>query len=168
MTTYTIKGRVEAVGETVEVGSNGFRKRNFVIETNGADAQYQNPVQVTLKKDRCALADGLREGDAVEVDVTIDGRKWDSGNGVRYFTDLTAWAVRRGATAKDAKAAWIEVCGSGRDKDFVEYCKAHAGKQSSADFTPFDWGKVCADIRRDGAANANANAPTDGGDDLPF
>lgn len=168
MTTYTIKGRVEAVGETVEVGSNGFRKRNFVVETNGADAQYQNPVQVTLKKDRCALADGLREGDAVEVDVTIDGRKWDGGNGVRYFTDLTAWAVRRGATAKDAKAAWVKVYGGGKDREFGDYCKSHTGKQSSSDFTPFDWGKVCADIERDGAANANANAPADGGDDLPF
>ena len=32
-------------------------------------------------------------GDAVKIQFTIDGRKWDGPNGVRYFTDLTGWKI---------------------------------------------------------------------------
>ena len=54
---------------------------------------YPNPVLFTFKKDRCALLDPVNVGDPVKIQFTIDGRKWDGPNGVRYFTDLTGWKI---------------------------------------------------------------------------
>jgi hypothetical protein len=39
------------------------------------------------------LLDPVKVGDPVKIQFTIDGRKWDGPNGVRYFTDLTGWKI---------------------------------------------------------------------------
>lgn len=93
MTTYEIKGIVESVGETKAFGANGFVKRELVVNTATQGSTYPNPVLLTIKKDKCALADGLREGQEVTAQVTIDGRRWDGPNGVRYFTELNVWKL---------------------------------------------------------------------------
>ncbi len=94
MTTYDYTGVVELVGETKAFGSNGFTKRELVVG-NDTDSmnKYPNPVLFTFKKDRCALCDSVKVGDRVKVQFTIDGRRWDGPNGVRYFTDLTGWKI---------------------------------------------------------------------------
>lgn len=93
MTTYEIKGVVESVGETKAFGQSGFVKREIVVNIAAPGSTYPNPVLLTLKKDKCALADGLREGQEVTAQVTIDGRRWDGPNGVRYFTELNVWKI---------------------------------------------------------------------------
>ncbi len=162
MNTFKMTGRVVEVGETVSVGSNGFTKRNFVIDTNPPESQYRNPVRFTLKKDRTALADGLREGDVAEVEFTIDGRRWDGGDKTQYFTDLTAWKVsaksaRRTATAKEVAEAWV-----GEKDGLAAICREATGKANSREYTPEDWGKCLAAIE---GANAAATADCS---DLPF
>lgn len=94
MITYDYTGVVELVGETKAVGSNGFTKRELVVG-NDVDSmnKYPNPVLFTFKKDRCALCENIKKGDRVKVQFTIDGRRWDGPNGVRYFTDLTGWRI---------------------------------------------------------------------------
>jgi len=95
MITFDYTGVVEEVGETKTVGASGtFTKRDLVVG-NDVDSQsrYPNPVLFTFKKDRCALCDSVKKGDRVKVQFTIDGRRWDGPNGVRYFTDLTGWRI---------------------------------------------------------------------------
>ena len=36
---------------------------------------------------------GFKKGDRVNIRFSIDGRRWDGPNGVRYFTDLTGWKI---------------------------------------------------------------------------
>ena len=109
MKTYEISGTVEHIGATRAVGSNGFTMRDVVLETKAPKSQYPNPVLVQLKKDKCALADTLKVGNRVTVTFTIDGRKWDKGDGSepRWFTTLTAWkiAVDGGAEANPQPVA---------------------------------------------------------------
>ena len=94
MVSYEYKGVVEEVGETKSFGSNGFTKRELVVG-NDVDSpnKYPNPVLFTFKKDNCALLDPVKKGDRVNIRFSIDGRRWDGPNGVRYFTDLTGWKI---------------------------------------------------------------------------
>lgn len=97
MLTYNYKGIVEEIGETKAFGNNGFTKRELVVG-NDVDSQskYPNPVCFTFKKDKCGLCDAVKKGDRVNVQFTIDGRRWDGGaNGVRYFVDLTGWKIEK-------------------------------------------------------------------------
>ena len=106
MNKITIKGRVEQIGKTQLVGAKQWPKREIVVETgvsvNGQPA-YPNPLPVQFKKDKIGLTEGLRVGEEIEVDVTLDGSRWDGPNGVRYFANITGWAVRRLTAAENAQ-----------------------------------------------------------------
>lgn len=93
MATYEFTGKVEAVGATKAFGAKGFTKRNFVVDAGG---KYPNPVQFTLKKDKCELADGLSRGQEIIVKFAVEGRRWDDPNkgDTKYFTDLVALEIR--------------------------------------------------------------------------
>jgi hypothetical protein len=94
MVTYDYTGVVEMNGETKSFGTNGFTKRDLVVGNDvDSPSKYPNPVLFTFKKDRCSLVDAVKQGDRVKVQFTIDGRRWDGPNGVRYFTDLTGWKI---------------------------------------------------------------------------
>ena len=94
MVTFEYKGVVEMKGDTKAFGQNGFTKRDLVVgNPPDSPSMYPNPVLFTFKKDRCALLDPINVGDAVKIQFSIDGRKWDGPNGVRYFTDLTGWKI---------------------------------------------------------------------------
>ena len=94
MVTFEYTGVVEMKGETKAFGQNGFTKRDLVVgNPPDSPSMYPNPVLFTFKKDRCALLDPVNVGDPVKIQFTIDGRKWDGPNGVRYFTDLTGWKI---------------------------------------------------------------------------
>lgn len=96
MVTYDYKGVVEEIGETKAFGSNGFTKRELIVGNDvDSPSKYPNPVCFTFKKDKCALCDAVKKGDRVKVQFTIDGRRWDGPNGVRYFTDLTGWKIEK-------------------------------------------------------------------------
>ena len=94
MNIYEYTGVVEFIGETKAFGANGFTKRDFVVG-NDVDTMsyYPNPVLFTFKRERCTLCDAVKVGDRVKVQFTVEGRRWDSPQGVRYFVDLTAWKV---------------------------------------------------------------------------
>lgn len=102
MQKFTIRGIVKHIGEVKEFAS-GFKKRSIVVETGSAE--YANPVEMSLKKSHIDDSNGYQPEDRVEIDFTIDGRRWDSPNGTRYFTDITVWAIRPadGAKAQDMK-----------------------------------------------------------------
>ena len=100
MTTYEYTGVVEEVFETKAVGANGFTKRDIVVG-NDVDSpnRYPNPVLFTFKKLNTSMLDGVNKGERVKITFTIDGRRWDGPNGVRYFTDLTGWKIEKLAVA---------------------------------------------------------------------
>lgn len=89
---YEYSGKVEVVGPTQTVGSKGFQKREFVVQTEGS--KYPCPVKFTLKKDKCSLGDSLRPGMDVTVKFAIEGRMWDGRGTPQYFVDLVALDVK--------------------------------------------------------------------------
>jgi hypothetical protein len=88
----TETGTLHFIGET-ETNDKGFSKRVLVIsEQNG---EYTNYIAFELQKDRCAVADGLKVGDTVTVQLNIRSREWQG----RWFTNLTCWKIEAKAAA---------------------------------------------------------------------
>lgn len=90
---FKISGTVYKVGETKQLGANGFTKREIVVETLD-NPKYPQLVALELAKDRCSLGDDLNVGDTVDVEFDIRGREWRSGSGeVKFFTTLSIWKL---------------------------------------------------------------------------
>lgn len=91
---------MELQGKTVAVldllsgtskAGNAFRKREFVIETEG---QYPKKVCLQLFGERVNECPNV--GDEVKVSFDAESREWQG----RWFTQLSAWKVeKRGAQA---------------------------------------------------------------------
>jgi single-strand DNA-binding protein len=88
----TITGTVHHIGPVESVGDKGFTKRLLVVRT---DQQYDNLIPVELKKDKTALADGLKVGQSVTVHTNIGGREYNG----KYYTSITGWKIEADQSA---------------------------------------------------------------------
>lgn len=86
-----IIGKIKMIGETKEVGSNGFKKRELVITT---EEQYPQHILVEFVQDKCSLLDNYKENQAVKVAINLRGREWTNPQGeVKYFNSITGWRI---------------------------------------------------------------------------
>ena len=97
----TITGTVHHVGPVESVGDKGFTKRLLVVRT---DQQYDNLIPVELKKDKCALADGLKVGQSVTVHVNVGGREY----GGKFYPSITGWKIESQAAPQSVAAPVAE------------------------------------------------------------
>lgn len=88
---YDYQGMVEEVGPVQTIGTNGFTKRDLIVDNDiDSENRYPNPVKFSFKRMNCALLDPIQKGMRVKVRFAIDGRRWDGGaRGTQYFVDLT-------------------------------------------------------------------------------
>ncbi len=88
---YDYQGMVEEVGPVQTLGTNGFTKRDLIVDNDiDSENRYPNPVKFSFKRGNCALLDPIQKGMRVRVRFAIDGRRWDGGTrGTQYFVDLT-------------------------------------------------------------------------------
>jgi len=93
----TITGTVHLIGHVETVGDKGFTKRLLVVKT---DQQYDNLIPVELKKDKTALADGLRVGQSVTVHVNLGGREYSG----KYYSSITGWKIEASAPPQNQSA----------------------------------------------------------------
>ena len=85
-----VKGRLKVVNEE-QVISDKFKKKEFVIETDG---QYPKPVLFQLTNDKTNLVDNFSIGQEIEVSYNINGREWINPQGeAKYFNSLEAWRI---------------------------------------------------------------------------
>lgn len=86
-----LQGKIKVLGETMEYGSNGFLKREVVIETQG---DYPQPIAVEFVQDKTSLMDNYKVGDSVKVGFNLRGREWTNPKGeVKYFNSIQGWKV---------------------------------------------------------------------------
>jgi hypothetical protein len=93
----TITGVVHHVGPVETVGDKGFTKRLLVVRT---ESQYDNLIPVELKKDKCALADGLKLGQSVTVHTNIGGREYNG----KFYPSITGWKIEASAPPQNQSA----------------------------------------------------------------
>jgi len=93
----TVTGTVHHIGPIESVGDKGFTKRLLVVN-NGQ--QYDNLTPIELKKDKTALADGLRVGQSVTVHVNLGGREYSG----KYYPSITGWKIEASAPPQNQSA----------------------------------------------------------------
>jgi hypothetical protein len=88
-----ISGQIIHIGQ-LEVMSEKFKKREFVIQTEG---KFPQEIQVQVTQDRCDILNNLKHGDIIDASINIRGRSWTSKEGVkRWFNSIEAWSINYG------------------------------------------------------------------------
>ena len=88
---FKIKGKVKAVGQTVQV-SDKFSKREFVVTDESE--KYPQDIMLQLTQDKCELLNSVQVNQEVEVSFNLRGRGWANPQGeVKYFNTLEAWKI---------------------------------------------------------------------------
>ncbi len=84
-----LTGKIISVGDEQQI-SDRFSKREIVVETGD---QYPNPLPVEFANDKMLLVAGAEVGDQVTVSAHVNGRKWESPKGDRYFISLRGYKI---------------------------------------------------------------------------
>lgn len=86
-----IQGRIKMIDETKTYGSNGFRKREFVVTT---EEQYPQHILIELVQDKCDLLNTYQAGQQVKVSINLRGREWVNPQGeTKYFNSVQGWRI---------------------------------------------------------------------------
>lgn len=87
---------LEITGTIIDVFSTqtfnkGFKKREFVIETN---EKYSQKIVLQLVQDKCDMIDSYGIGDTITASFNVKGRDWvDNSGNVKYFNTLEVWKI---------------------------------------------------------------------------
>ena len=86
-----VTGKIIFIGDTKTFGKSGFKKREFVIET---DEQYPQKILLEFVQDKCALLDKFGVGKGVKVGINLRGREWANPEGeIKYFNSIQGWRI---------------------------------------------------------------------------
>ena len=97
-----LNGKIKNIGLTQEFGSNGFRKRELVIET---DEQYPQTILVEFVQDKCDVLNSYKVGQDVTIGINIRGRVWTNPQGEdKYFNSIQGWRISQGNAPQVASA----------------------------------------------------------------
>ena len=75
-----------------------WKKQGFVIET---EEQYPRKVHITLWGEKVQEIAGIQQGELLTVSVNVESREFNE----RWYTDVRAWRIQRGAVAPTQSAA---------------------------------------------------------------
>lgn len=84
---YTYKGTIQSIEDTVFRGEKKFATRKFVV-TDHAE-KYPQTIQLEFQQDKCDLLDKYRTGSLVNVSFNLRGNQYQ---GKTYVT-LVAWSI---------------------------------------------------------------------------
>ena len=88
-----IQGKVLKVTATTPVGSTQYVKRFIEVSQ---DDEYNPMIAVELfGEEKCALADNLKEGESISVDINLKSRE-HNGN---YYSSFSVWKFEVGGSA---------------------------------------------------------------------
>jgi|TARA_R110000765_G_scaffold44203_1_gene91806 hypothetical protein len=83
---FTVKGSIQSVGETREVGQKNTKVREFVVEST---EDYTQLLKFELYAEKVSLGDDLSAGDQVNVFFSVRGRDWQG----KVYNSLRAFKV---------------------------------------------------------------------------
>lgn len=97
-----VKGKIELKGNTEDVGTSGFQKRELVVTT---DEQYPQSISIQFNQAKCNLLDNYNVGQNVIVDINLKGRKWTNTEGKDvYFNTIEGWRITEDANQQQQAA----------------------------------------------------------------
>lgn len=98
-----IIGKIKKIGKTEQVNAS-FSKRELVVTT---DEQYPQPIQIEFHKEKTAILDSFKAGQAVKVSINLRGREYVNPQGeTKYYNTIQGWRIEldNGATASSTPA----------------------------------------------------------------
>jgi hypothetical protein len=109
-----VNGAVKFRGETFDVGTSGFQKRELVITT---EEQYPQDILINFVQDKCNLIQDINIGDKVKVFINLRGRGWvdpdmnkNPTQKTSWFNDIQGWKIEKtGSVAPPAQQAAAQV-----------------------------------------------------------
>ena len=81
-----LQGLVHLIGETEEIGTNGFTKRLLVVETQ---EQYKQTIPVDFIKDKTSLLDNYVVGQEIKVSINLRGNEHNG----KYYVGIQGWRI---------------------------------------------------------------------------
>lgn len=88
-----VKGKIIVLNDTKEYGSNGFKKRELVVETF---EDYPQKLQIEFVQDKCDVLNSYKNGDNVIIGVNLRGREWENPEGkIMYFNSIQGWKISK-------------------------------------------------------------------------
>lgn len=84
---YETSGKIKLISE-VQSFASGFTKREFVV-TTGKD-KYPQDLKFEVVKDKCAMLDGFKLGQEVQVNFDIRGNEYNG----KYYVSLSCWKLQ--------------------------------------------------------------------------
>lgn len=90
-TGLTLTGKVNNVGEVIEVGS--FSKRLLWLDID-LDSQYPQVVEIEFLKDKTTLLNPVKVGATVTVDINLRGKLFTNDKGTRCYNTLNGWRLK--------------------------------------------------------------------------
>lgn len=98
-----VSGILKFIGETQDVGTSGFQKRDCVVTT---EEQYPQHILVQFTQDKCNLLANYKIGDKVTIGINLRGREWINPQGeTRYFNTIQGWKIANIQPAHYAQGA---------------------------------------------------------------
>ena len=93
-----LKGEVKVIGETQEIGNNGFQKRELVL-TMDKDGNYPQYILIEFTQDKVDLLDTVQIGNDITVHTNLRGRCWTNPEGIdKYFNSIQGWKLEGGSS----------------------------------------------------------------------
>ena len=103
MSETSVIGKARFVGQTMDIGTSGFQKRELVVTT---DDQYPQHILINFVQDKCNLLNNIVAGEQVNVSVNLRGREWVNPQGeTKYFNDIQGWKVSKVQPEHNAQPA---------------------------------------------------------------
>lgn len=100
-----VVGRIIAIGHE-EVFSEKFKKRNFVVRTEG---QYPDELPIEIHNDNCGKLAAFKVGDYVDVSINLRGRAYEKNGEKKWFANIVAWKIDKNADPNPVSAPQTQI-----------------------------------------------------------
>lgn len=83
-----VTGKIRIIGETQEIGANGFTKRQVIVDT---DEQFSQSLPIDFIKDKCAILNNINPGDLVRIAYNLRGNEYNG----KFYCSIQGWRIAR-------------------------------------------------------------------------
>lgn len=91
-----VQGTIMVIGKTQTFGSNGFEKRELVVQTH---EQYPQTLMIEFVQGKVVELDKFQVGQDVTVSINLRGREWVNPQGeTKYFNSIQGWRIEHMGT----------------------------------------------------------------------
>ena len=82
----TLTGQILVICQTESVGTNNFKKRLLVVET---EEQYKQKIPIEFVQDKCDLLDKYQVCQKVTVSINLRGNEYNG----KYYASVQGWRI---------------------------------------------------------------------------